>query len=204
MRTTALSLLIVFIQALPLLAALPIKVYIPPPKRQFVGPHSLPLTPRRPLTTQPQMIPNNKSVQPSSPPYIKAEQRVAEQRVINRNLDELRRILDELNSLRRSGGLTDGALQRVLTSASITGAKTESSDYRRWSYKSGNLMVKGKQGNFEYEQTFSLQGIAGAGAFLSIGMKIIACALDVKRLSECTKDSLSFIHELALPTESKK
>ena len=191
MRTTALSLLIVFIQALPLLAALP-KVYNPRLSRQFVGPHSSPLAPRRTLTTQPRTRPNNKSFQPYLLPYIKAEQRVKD-----RNLDELRRILDELNSLRRSGGLTDSALQRVLASASTTGDKTESSDYRRrWSYKSGTLVVKGKQRNFEYEQTISVQGIAGAGALLKIGIEIVACALDKKDPSDCANDSVRFIHKL--------
>ena len=199
MRTTALSLLIVFIQALPLLAALPVKVYKPRLSRQFVGPHSSPLTPRRTLTTQPRTRSNNKSFQPLPLPYIKAEQRVKD-----RNLDELRRILAELNSLRSSGGLTDGALQRVLASASTTGDKTESSDYRRWSYKSGTLVVKGKQRNFEYEQTISVQGVAVAGALLKIGTEIVACALDKKDPSDCAKDSVRFIYKLTLPTESKK
>jgi hypothetical protein len=198
MRTTALSLLIVFIQALPLLAAFQMKVYKPTTTRQFVGPHSSPPTPRWSPTTQPQIL-NNKSVKPLPPHYIKAEQEV-----IDRNLDELRRILAELNRLRRSGGLTDGALQRVLDSASKTGAKTESSDYRRWSYKSGTLVVKGKQRNFEYEQTISVQGVAVAGALLKIGIEIVACALDKKDPSDCAKDSVKFIHKLTLPTESKK
>jgi hypothetical protein len=200
MRTTVLSLLIVFIQALPLIAAaLPLKTYIPPPKRQFVRPHSSSLTPRRFLSPQPPTRPKNRSFQQLPPHYIKAEQRV-----IARNLDELRRILAELNSLRSSGGLTDGALQRVLAKASITGDKTESSDYPQWSYKSGTLVVKGKQRNFEYEQTFSVQGIAGAGALIGASIKIVACALDDERLSDCAKDSLRFIYKLPLPTESKK
>jgi hypothetical protein len=65
-------------------------------------------------------------------------------------------------------------------------------------------VVKGKQRNFEYEQTISVQGVAVAGALLIKGTEIVACALDKKDPSDCAKDSVRFIHKLTLPTESKK
>ena len=204
MRKASLPLLVMVLQTLPLFAAGPVKPYIPPAKRQFVGQQPSSLTQKKPMATQPLF--NHSSILPSQnsnsgllPPHVKLEQQAVDQ-----NLIELRGILSELNKFRQSSGLSQSAFQQVLASAPSADASTGPTDYRRWSYKSGSLVVKGKRGNFEYEQTFSLQGVAGAGVVLGSGAALVACALDDERASNCTKDSLNFIHDLALPNESKK
>lgn len=132
-----------------------------------------------------------------------------ERETIDKNIAELRQIVLAANAVKASGGLTVSRLNSILAQREeaqhidLPPALTKIPDdsARKWSYKSGALTVKGKVGTFEYEQAFTVRGVAETGLALSVGAGIVACALDDNRKqSDCINDSLTFVHDIAIPS----
>jgi hypothetical protein len=136
-----------------------------------------------------------------------------EEEVIARNIADLQQILQAANQSRDPNTRARHGIDAILTDLEkSTSAQMSSNqllnarqdEQRKWSYKSGSLVVKGKKGTFEYEQTFSLQGVAGAGFIVGTGIAIVACALSDAPPTACPLDALTFIHGVALPTDITK
>jgi opacity protein-like surface antigen len=109
-------------------------------------------------------------------------------------------VLRILKNHLKSGVIDEKALNDALARISVNNGPVESSGLgkRIWSYKSGALIVKGKAGNLEYEQSFTVSGVLKTAA-LGSAIVISICATQ-SNLQECKDD---YFELLISPTSQK-
>ena len=174
----------------------PTRVYVPQPVRRFDW--------------------KNVSTTPKPPSIVTSQQsdylrRTAidrarlEQGTVDKNVLDLRRIVKLANEPGYAGKLDLTKLHALLAEVNASDSKSDpQGGARKWSYESGSLMVKGKVGDFEYKQAFSVQGTAKTGAATGAGAALAVCALEGKKGESCVKDSLNFFYDITLPDAARK
>ena len=167
--SVAVALLTAFVQSAHALPPPP-RVYVPPPIRRFDW---------RNVSTTPKP-PNVLASQQSD--YLRrteVDRTRLEQSTVNRNVSDLRRIMKMANQPGDAGKLDLSRLHALLAEVNASDSKSKpQGSARQWSYESGSLMVKGKVGDFEYKQAFSVQGTAKTGAAAVVGTALAVCALE--------------------------